>query len=165
MCASNSHSYTHLILALGIVRKPTVWGLLLQNILAYMTLACLLGFMSGARSMGPARAPVFTCTCCATLRIKLQPGIAIHSATILKPPSARLPGEDTLNTDTKQFKEGYTKYRMYLSPSFPHQNVLYLDGTLNTEYIFIVSGGSFWQAWYLSSKLSHCIIGYYYKVM
>ena len=23
--ASNSHSYTHLILALGIVRKPTVW--------------------------------------------------------------------------------------------------------------------------------------------
>ena len=26
MYASNSHSYTHLILALGIVRKPTVWG-------------------------------------------------------------------------------------------------------------------------------------------
>ena len=26
MCASNSHSYTHLILALGIVREPTVWG-------------------------------------------------------------------------------------------------------------------------------------------
>ena len=25
MCASNSHSYTHLILAMGIVRKPTVW--------------------------------------------------------------------------------------------------------------------------------------------
>ena len=25
MCASNSHSYTHLILARGIVRKPTVW--------------------------------------------------------------------------------------------------------------------------------------------
>ena len=25
MYASNSHSYTHLILALGIVRKPTVW--------------------------------------------------------------------------------------------------------------------------------------------
>ena len=25
MCASNSHSYTHLIQALGIVRKPTVW--------------------------------------------------------------------------------------------------------------------------------------------
>ena len=24
-CASNSHSYTHLIQALGIVRKPTVW--------------------------------------------------------------------------------------------------------------------------------------------
>ena len=25
MCASNSYSYTHLILALGIVREPTVW--------------------------------------------------------------------------------------------------------------------------------------------
>ena len=25
MCASNYHSYTHLILALGIVREPTVW--------------------------------------------------------------------------------------------------------------------------------------------
>ena len=25
MCASNSHSYTHLTLALGIVRKPTLW--------------------------------------------------------------------------------------------------------------------------------------------
>ena len=26
MYASNSHSYTHLILALGIVRESTVWG-------------------------------------------------------------------------------------------------------------------------------------------
>ena len=26
MCASNYHSYTHLIQALGIVREPTVWG-------------------------------------------------------------------------------------------------------------------------------------------
>ena len=26
MYASNYHSYTHLILALGIVRRPTVWG-------------------------------------------------------------------------------------------------------------------------------------------
>ena len=26
MYASNSHSYTHLIQALGIVREPTVWG-------------------------------------------------------------------------------------------------------------------------------------------
>ena len=26
MYASNSHSFTHLILALGIVREPTVWG-------------------------------------------------------------------------------------------------------------------------------------------
>ena len=25
MCASNIHSYTHLILALGIVREPKVW--------------------------------------------------------------------------------------------------------------------------------------------
>ena len=40
--ASNSHSYNGLILALGIVRKPTVWGLLLHNILAYMTLAGIL---------------------------------------------------------------------------------------------------------------------------
>ena len=35
MYARNSHSYTHLILALGIVREPTVWGLLLHNILTY----------------------------------------------------------------------------------------------------------------------------------
>ena len=27
MCASNYHSYTHFILALGIVREPTVWVL------------------------------------------------------------------------------------------------------------------------------------------
>ena len=33
----NSHSYTHLILALGIVREPTVRGLLLQTIPAHMT--------------------------------------------------------------------------------------------------------------------------------
>ena len=26
MYASNPHSYTHLLLALGIVREPTVWG-------------------------------------------------------------------------------------------------------------------------------------------
>ena len=26
MCARNHHSYTHLKLALGIVREPTVWG-------------------------------------------------------------------------------------------------------------------------------------------
>ena len=30
-CIDNYHSYTHLRLALGIVREPTVWGLLLQN--------------------------------------------------------------------------------------------------------------------------------------
>ena len=41
MYTSNSHSYTHFILALGIVRKPQYGYLLLQNILAYMTLACL----------------------------------------------------------------------------------------------------------------------------
>ena len=39
MYASNSNSYIHLIRALGIVTAPTVWVLLLQNILAYMTLA------------------------------------------------------------------------------------------------------------------------------
>ena len=31
----NYHSYTNLMLALGIVREPTIWGLLLQNI--YLT--------------------------------------------------------------------------------------------------------------------------------
>ena len=42
MYASNSHKYTHLILALGIVIESLQYGyLLLQNILAYMTLACL----------------------------------------------------------------------------------------------------------------------------
>ena len=33
MYASNSHSYTHLILALGIVREPTLWGFITSNIL------------------------------------------------------------------------------------------------------------------------------------
>ena len=42
MYASNSHSYTHLILALGIVREPTVWGFITSKYLAYMTLAGLL---------------------------------------------------------------------------------------------------------------------------
>jgi hypothetical protein len=32
MYASNSHSYTHLILALGIVREPTVWDFITSNI-------------------------------------------------------------------------------------------------------------------------------------
>ena len=41
--ASSSHSYTNLILALGIVREPTLWVLLLQNILTYMKLGGLLG--------------------------------------------------------------------------------------------------------------------------
>ena len=41
MYAIHSYSYTYLILAMGIVRKPTVWVLLLQNILAHMTLARL----------------------------------------------------------------------------------------------------------------------------
>ena len=31
MYASNSHSCTHLVLALGIVREPTVWGSLLHQ--------------------------------------------------------------------------------------------------------------------------------------
>ena len=36
MCASNSHRYTHLILALGIIGEPTVWGyIILHSILAY----------------------------------------------------------------------------------------------------------------------------------
>ena len=37
--ARTYHNYTHLILALGIVREPTVWALLLQNAPAPMTLA------------------------------------------------------------------------------------------------------------------------------
>ena len=41
MYASNSYSYTHLILALGIVREPTLWGFIIQNILAYTILAWL----------------------------------------------------------------------------------------------------------------------------
>ena len=41
MCPSNSHSYTHLILALDIVREPTVWWYITPNILAYMKLAGL----------------------------------------------------------------------------------------------------------------------------
>ena len=31
MYARNSHSYTHLILALGIVREPTVWGFIIPK--------------------------------------------------------------------------------------------------------------------------------------
>ena len=31
MYDSNSHSYTHLILALGIVRKPTIWGFITSH--------------------------------------------------------------------------------------------------------------------------------------
>ena len=31
MYAINSHSYTHLILALGIVREPTVWGFIISK--------------------------------------------------------------------------------------------------------------------------------------
>ena len=33
MCASNSHSYTHLIQALGIVREPKVWGFITSKYL------------------------------------------------------------------------------------------------------------------------------------
>ena len=53
--ASISHSYTYLILALGIVRE--LYGMSIYYLLAYMTLACL------------------TVT---TLRMQLQPGNA-HS--------------------------------------------------------------------------------------
>ena len=31
VCARNDHSYTHLILALGIVREPTVWGFITSH--------------------------------------------------------------------------------------------------------------------------------------
>ena len=33
MCARNFHSYTHLILTLGIVREPTVWGFITSEYL------------------------------------------------------------------------------------------------------------------------------------
>ena len=33
MYASTSHSYTHLILTLGIVREPTVWGFITSEYL------------------------------------------------------------------------------------------------------------------------------------
>ena len=42
MYARNSHRYTDLIPDFGTAREPTVWGLLLHNILVYMTLAGLL---------------------------------------------------------------------------------------------------------------------------
>ena len=44
MCASNSHSYTHLIIALGIVREPTLWWFITSKYPGThdMTLACLL---------------------------------------------------------------------------------------------------------------------------
>ena len=37
MYASNSHSYTHLILALGIVREPTVWVFITSQYRGIMT--------------------------------------------------------------------------------------------------------------------------------
>ena len=42
MCASNSHSYTHLILALGIVREPTGWVFITSEYPGIHELACLL---------------------------------------------------------------------------------------------------------------------------
>ena len=56
MYASKYHSYTHLILALGIVRKPTVRVLLLHNILAS---ACLVGVGLSSRSRAPL--PPYAC--------------------------------------------------------------------------------------------------------
>ena len=31
ICARNNHRYTHLILALGIIREPTVWGFMISK--------------------------------------------------------------------------------------------------------------------------------------
>ena len=42
MYASNFHSYTHLIRALGIVRDPSVWVFITSQYPGYMTLAWLL---------------------------------------------------------------------------------------------------------------------------
>ena len=38
MRVRSSHSYTYLILALGIVREPTVWVIMTSNTYAHMTL-------------------------------------------------------------------------------------------------------------------------------
>ena len=41
MYASNSHSYTHLKLALGIVREPTVWVFITSKYPGIHDMACL----------------------------------------------------------------------------------------------------------------------------
>ena len=53
MYASNSHSDTHLTLAL--LESLPYGSLLLHNILAYMTLACLLYCIQNVFLLGPAR--------------------------------------------------------------------------------------------------------------
>ena len=76
MHAINTHSYTHLILARGIVRNPTVRVLLLHNLLVYMALHCLLivqtvlagtagagGMASPTSTKDPARLTQFTRGC------------------------------------------------------------------------------------------------------
>ena len=39
VCACNYHSYTHVILALGIVREPKIWGFMTSQAPAHMALA------------------------------------------------------------------------------------------------------------------------------
>ena len=50
MCASRSHSYTHLILALGIIRESTIWGFITSQILAFMTLVAYQGGQEDAQA-------------------------------------------------------------------------------------------------------------------
>ena len=57
MCTHNYHSYSYLTLALGIVREPTVWGLLLQNTPAHMTLAGLVASESVQVTIKPDDMP------------------------------------------------------------------------------------------------------------
>ena len=65
MYASNSHSYTHLILALGIVREPTVW--------VFIT----------------SKYPVIHDIGLPTLRMQLQPVFHCSSLNALDPGSGR----------------------------------------------------------------------------
>ena len=66
MCAINSHSYTHLILALGIVREPTVWGFITSKYsctrdIGWATKGDVTHSAGGTLSGGPINLHVFVC--------------------------------------------------------------------------------------------------------
>ena len=56
MYASNSHSYNHLILALGIVRKPTVWVFITSEYPGIHDMACIVTSVLAAQSAPECRA-------------------------------------------------------------------------------------------------------------